>query len=961
MVKKGLFILFFIIICKITFSQTDTEFWFVAPEVTAGHGDNPIYLRITSFGAASTVTINQPANPLFPDTILNVPANGTSTLDLTPWKNRYIENYAFTDSANFTYVDLKKNNFGIHIVSTNPITAYYEVARTNNPDIFTLKGRNALGNEFFIPAQNYIDNRWSLTPDARSGFDIVATEDNTTITIYPTKSIEVNRTTPYTITLNRGQTYSATASSRLAVNHLYGTRVVSDKPIAITIKDDSVYGNACYDLMGDQIVPTNLLGTDYIAIKGSLTAQEGICVIAPYNNTEIYINGNAVPVATINSTGIYKFTIPGVAGTSTYIRTSKPAYVLQITGFGCETGQALLPPVACTGSSKVAFMRTTNENFGLIIFTEDAAKGDFTLVSNGVTTNLNPASFTAVPGYPGFVAAKIDFNTTEVQVNFQTTLSNPTALFHCGVINGGTNTGCRYGYFSNYNPLDLGSNDFLFNGCGYNLDAGDWDSYLWNTGETTQTITAQDSGWYWVQVQKGSCDKIDSIYIAYTPPITLGSDTSICYGDSLILDIGTGYSFYQWSTGQSGATLNSITVAGGTYSVTVTDNYGCTSSASIRIIQNPELTLSSSASNIKCIGNTDGSINLTVSGGSPPYQYSWSNSAIIEDISFLSSGNYTVTVNDAIGCSKTLTSTVNSPLAITGLIVPINVSCYESTNGSIDLTVNGGTSPYSYIWSNGATTQDISGLNSGSYFVTITDINLCQLTLSERIAKPSSPLSAFIIGNNVSCKVGNNGSTNVTVNGGTSPYTYLWSNLASSQNISNLSAGIYSVTVTDSNLCTTVSSITITEPSNILSSTITGTPALCYGELSGTIDLSVSGGTPEYSYLWNIGQITEDINGVGAGTYSVTITDANLCTTTNSVTITQPSEIIATANVNNISCYGASNGSISLIVSGGNPLYTFLWSNGQTSSSVFGLIAGEYQVIIKDSSMCISISNITVN
>lgn len=511
-------------------------------------------------------------------------------------------------------------------------------------------------------------------------------------------------------------------------------------------------------------------------------------------------------------------------------------------------------------------------------------------------------------------------------------------------------------------PSNAATTSTSFNGCDNILDAGaSWNNYLWNTGDTTQFITAQDSGWYWVNATSSTCSsKRDSFYVAYNPPISLGNDTTICSGSMITLSPGNNFNYYQWSNGVSSATANSIQVGGGTYSVTVTDANNCTSAASIKIIQNPELLLNASVSNVKCIGNNDGAINISVSGGNPPFSYFWSTGAITEDVTFLPAGSYTITVIDAIGCTKTLTSTINSPVALSGTIVSTNVSCYESTNGSLDLTVSGGTFPYSYIWSTGATTQDILNLNSGNYFVTITDANLCQLTLTERITKPNSPLSAFIIGNNVSCKGGNNGSTNVTVNGGTSPYSYNWSNFATTQNISNLIAGTYIVTVYDINACSTISSITIAEPQNALSSSIVGSPALCYNELSGSIDLTVNGGTPEYSYIWNIGQITEDINGVGAGTYNVTVSDINNCNSYSNILITQPTEIVINEFLTNISCFGANNGNIIVNPTGGTIPYSYLWSNGNITNSVSGLMSDIYHVTVNDLLNCENRSSIVV-
>ena len=440
------------------FSQTDTEFWFVAPEVTSGHGDSPISFRLNAFDSASSVTISQPANIEFIPIVVNIPANGFTSVNLTTWKNICVENDAFVDinASNYTYQDLKINPYGFNISATSPITAYYEVERSNNPEIFTLKGHNALGLEFMIPSQNYMDNKSALTPDARSSFDIVATEDNTTITITPSNTIEVNHTTPYTIILNKGETYSATAASRLAANHLFGTFVTSDKPIAITIKDDSVYLNSCYDLLGDQIIPIEKIGNEYIAIKGALTSKEGICVNSVYDNTEILVDG--ILVSTINKGQVYKFEISGVAGTKSYIQTSEPAYVLQITGFGCEGGMALLPAIKCTGSNKVVFSRTNTENFEIVLMTKSGSEADFTIISNNDTVVVDSTQFTSIIALPDYVAAKFSFLTTDVQVGFQTQILNSTAKFHCGVINGGASTGCRYGYFSNY-EVDVTDND----------------------------------------------------------------------------------------------------------------------------------------------------------------------------------------------------------------------------------------------------------------------------------------------------------------------------------------------------------------------------------------------------------------------------------------------------------------------------------------------------------------------
>ena len=227
-------------------AQLDTLFWFVAPEVAQNHGDRPIVFRFATLATPATITVSQPANPGFPSQVFNLGANAAQTLDLTPWID-IIENKPSNSIL----------NYGFKIHATAPIMAYYEVVTSCNcnPDIFTLKGKNALGTNFIISAQTFLTN----ANYARSAFDIVATQNNTSITIIPSNDVVGHVAgVPFTIVLNAGETYSAEASNIAGNLHLSGSTVVANKPIAITIKDDSMSGapyGGCADLMGDQTIP----------------------------------------------------------------------------------------------------------------------------------------------------------------------------------------------------------------------------------------------------------------------------------------------------------------------------------------------------------------------------------------------------------------------------------------------------------------------------------------------------------------------------------------------------------------------------------------------------------------------------------------------------------------------------------------------------------------------------------
>ena len=242
-----------------SFSQTDTEFWFAAPEVTSQHSDNPIFLRFTTYAKDAIITIDQPANASFTPIIINLVANSTYSLPFTAYKE-IIENKPSNTEL----------NYGIRITATASISAYYELASANNPEIFPLKGNVSKGLDFIIPAQTRYNNQTYAVFPAHNGFAIVATEDNTTINIDLTRPDEKGNS-KITVKLNKGQTYAVNAASSMVTSHIGGSRVTSDKPICVTVYDDSIVIGG-WDLIGDQIVPSSNTGKKFIAVKGELSA-----------------------------------------------------------------------------------------------------------------------------------------------------------------------------------------------------------------------------------------------------------------------------------------------------------------------------------------------------------------------------------------------------------------------------------------------------------------------------------------------------------------------------------------------------------------------------------------------------------------------------------------------------------------------------------------------------------------
>lgn len=486
------------------------------------------------------------------------------------------------------------------------------------------------------------------------------------------------------------------------------------------------------------------------------------------------------------------------------------------------------------------------------------------------------------------------------------------------------------------------------------------------------------AGPYTVTITDSNACSGNVLFSIVQPALSLSGSAAVtnvtCFGEStgrVILTVtgGTGPYTYLWS---NGATLKDlINVPAGNYSVVITDSNGCTSTVNASVTQ-PAASLAGSAAvtNVLCFGGSTGAVFVTVTGGTAPYSYLWNTGALTKDISNIPAGNYTLTIRDSNSCTYSLNAAVTQPpMALSGTISSqFNVSCFGGNDASVTVAGSGGTAPYMFRLGSGSfqASGTFSTLSSGAYTITIRDANLCTFNLNISITQPASALGGSVASQiNAGCFGDASGSVTIAGSGGTVPYEYSInaSPYQASGLFTGLAAGSYNVTIRDVNLCTFIVPVNITQPSLQLSVSASHTDILCRGASTGTATAVAAGGTPPYTYSWNSipSQATPAAINLAAGTYIVTVTDDNGCTASATVTITQPLvSLTASAAVSDVSCNGGSDGSIDLTVSNGRIPFTFLWSNGAITEDVSNVTAGSYTVTVIDADGCTVVASAAV-
>lgn len=459
---------------------------------------------------------------------------------------------------------------------------------------------------------------------------------------------------------------------------------------------------------------------------------------------------------------------------------------------------------------------------------------------------------------------------------------------------------------------------------------------------------------------------------------TVSADATYCLGDAIsdLTASGSG-GMLNWYDdagltnliANGGVCTPASNIGSSTYYVTETAA-GCTgSSAQVTVViqdcaTDPCLGIFSNSSalviNPTCENDADGSIDLTVSGGQSPYTYQWGRGYTTEDISNLQAGTYTVLISDANGCDTTL-SFVLQPQSVVGVTVATTGASCGNEDGSATANVTSGTSPYSYSFTSGDTISTAQNLAAGMYNVTVTDVNGCSASSTFTISDSDGP-SISINSTEPTCPSDADGAIDLTITGGTSPYTYSWSDGSTTEDLLNLSAGTYDIEVADANGCTAMNSISLTGGAPIALGSFTLTNPSC-GNSDGQIAVNATGGNGTLTYQWGVNagnQTTATATGLGAGGFYLTVTDNNGCAATQGYMLSNSNAptVAVQSNVP-VACDG-SGGDVDVVISGGVPSFVYSWNNGSTTQDLTGVAIGVYDLEVTDGNGCMAMLSVEV-
>ena len=1018
--KRFIFALIILMSTQLSFGQLDTKH-FIPP--LYGRTNVQDHYMILSTPTAAAVTVNV--------------MDGTGTLlftqvisDVAPATVFLGNGYGAPGIINTNELNTVNPTDGFIVEASAPI--YVNLRHVQNAQGLSLNSKGAstgLGTRF---RSGHIYSSNALPHVKAHEISVMASEDNTTVTFSDISPNVIFRNTPttagtsndITVVLNEGESYTIAAwvdepGATGNVNDVNGTLVTSDKPIACNTGSwlSGAHDNL-RDIGVDQIVPADLIGKEYIFVEGDGNANtERPLIVAEYNNTQIFVNGNAAPVATINAGDYYYLPQTAYsANDNIYIETSEPVFMYQSLSGASPAATSLnfIPPLRCNGFKKVVIPSVNLVGVPTVSIT---ARTNASVYVNGSATPLTGGL--TVPGNNCWVTYKIPGGTGDFLVESDSiinvallTLQGPrgSAGYFTGfaqfvqldqgdttsfiVCEDSASSYTTYSIEGPYIDVTADFHDPSLNGQ-ITIDGFSNDS-LFFTYIGDPNTTGPDSLSLTVCKLLDCCGAIpDTICEVSTLVFTNIADIQTGIGDSIVacsdtsdialadLLLGTPDPNGYWvDTDGTGALFgNNIDMSAlnpGVYHFTYYVDGGsiCFDStvATVNVLPMSSSTCCSIAPTFtlqdpSCNTYTDGSVLIT-----DQYATSFSldgGTTTQGTGSFNGIGANTYNVNLTFGpdCSYDTTLTITEPAPLTSTFTIDSVSCFGNCDGQISASVSGGTAPYTYSIGGTAaqTSPTFSALCAGPATITITDTNNCQVVYPNTIFQPDLLILNETAHTDETCSQ-SNGQTTVTPQGGTPPYTYTINAGAPQSNstFTGLSANNYTIEVTDANGCTATETVTIIDNPSPVPYVDVLNHVTCAGGINGSVTIGVNFGTAPFQYSLDAGasQGSNTFPSVSAGNHTVVVTDDNGCTGSVNFTINQPTALVYNTTITDASCFGDCDGTIDISASGAVPPYQYSDDNGmsfQASNVLTGLCAGNVNVVVQDANGCLANSVEIIN
>lgn len=624
--------------------------------------------------------------------------------------------------------------------------------------------------------------------------------------------------------------------------------------------------------------------------------------------------------------------------TTTYVVTATDAY-------GCITADTIIVEVRTLDADTILQgVSCAGDNDGLVTLDINSNGGPFQFDwSNGQTDSI------AINLGAGLIELALSDDSTGCTYDYSFDVLEPDSLMATAAVDSVDCAGNATGEALVLPSGGSGPYTVFFDP---GVEAGPVNGQAVNLGTGTYNYTVRDDN---------NCIFTDTFPVFEPDSLSLQlSATDALCADSLdgqanvLIEGGTPAYTYEWLDEDGlivGSDASLQNIGAGNYTLSILDANGCPATQSVFLDEPPALLVSVDTTDAICAGINDGAAEAIASGGTGNYTFTWSDMGPdTPDRDGLSSGNYTVSVSDGNGCLLVTDFVIGASDSVAFILDAMDVSCNGLMDGSATVVPTGGTAPYVFDWSGGQTTDAVTDLSSGVTIVTVTDVNGCLAVDSVDILAPPA-LTLDLEVDSILCN-GSTGQITAAGGGGIGTLMYNWSNGQDTPIAADLTAGSYSVTITDENSCTLADTLVISEPTALTTST-SSTTATCQPEPDGSATISAGGGTPPYSYLWSNGETLPIAQSLIAGTYFVTVTDDNDCTVVDSVVVDGTFPIELSQDAQPVSCNGRSDGSGTVTAVGGQLPYSYDWGAGLPDSPTqSNLSAGTYVVTVTDASGC---------